>query len=379
MIKLSKSCLSESEKENVLKVLDKEYLGMGIEVQNFENALSDFFQSTAVCVVNGTCAIQLALNACGITIGDEVIVPSLTYVASFQAISSTGAKPVPCDINETDCNIDIEMLESLINSRTKAIMPVHYSGDPCNLTAIYIIAEKYNLRVIEDAAHAFGSFYDGKKIGSFGDIVCFSFDGIKNITSGEGGCVVTNDKKIIDFIKDARLLGVEKDTENRFIGKRTWIFDVIKQGWRYHMSDIMAAIGIAQLARFPALSSKRKILAKKYDQLLVDNKFITIFKRNYNNIVPHIYVVLLPENANREYIQNILLKQNIQSGIHYFPNHLLSLYKKNIVKTPLITEKLFPRLLTLPLHPDLSEVDVEKIVSELLNIFNINTSWKVPH
>ncbi|MCF8340943.1 MAG: DegT/DnrJ/EryC1/StrS family aminotransferase [Chitinophagaceae bacterium] len=376
MIKLSKSCLGESEKSNVLKVLDNEYLGMGSEVQHFEKLLSDYFQSTAVCVVNGTCALQLALNACRISEGDEVIVPSLTYVASFQAISSTGAKPIPCDINEKDCNIDIAILEKLINSKTKAIMPVHYSGDPCNLLELYNIATKYNLRVIEDAAHAFGSTYQGKKIGSFGDIICFSFDGIKNITSGEGGCIVTKDKSIIEYVKDARLLGVEKDTENRFIGKRSWIFDVNKQGWRYHMSNIMAAIGISQFERFNDLSIQRKKIAKKYDLLLNGKSVIQIFNRNYDNIVPHIYVVLLPQDTNREFVQSVLLDKGIQTGIHYFPNHLLSLYKNNVVRQLPITDNIFPRLLTLPLHPDLKEEDIEKVTYNLLKIFNDNSNWK---
>ena len=172
-------------------VLDREYLGMGTEVQQFEEALSEYFGRSAVCVVNGTAALHLALQACEISQGDEVLVPSLTYLASFQAISATGAKPVACDIDPEIFLLDLSDTEKRITARTKAIMPVHYTGGVGDLDAVYEFANKYNIRVIEDAAHAFGTTYKDRRIGSFGDVACFSFDGIKNITSGEGGAIVT--------------------------------------------------------------------------------------------------------------------------------------------------------------------------------------------
>jgi dTDP-4-amino-4,6-dideoxygalactose transaminase len=213
-------------------------------------------------VVNGTAALQLALQAAGIWQGDEVLVQSLTYVASFQAISATGARPVACDVDAETLCLDWRDAEKRLTPRTKAVMPVHYAGGVGALDEIYAFAEKYGLRVIEDAAHAFGTEYQGKKVGEFGDIVCFSFDGIKNITSGEGGCIVTNDEEVLRKVRDARLLGVEKDTEKRFSGGRSWEFDVTAQGWRYHMSNIMAAIGLEQLKRFPENASQRQVLAK---------------------------------------------------------------------------------------------------------------------
>ena len=239
------------EKKAVLRVLESEYLGMGKEVQNFEKDLTIFFGRPALCVANGTAALHLSLQAAGVGLGDEILIQSLTYVASFQAISATGAKPVPCDINPNTFCFDWRDAESRLTSKTKAIMPVHYSGRVGDLTEIYTFAKNHGLRVIEDAAHAYGSEYLGRKIGSFGDIACFSFDGIKNITSGEGGCIVTNDKEILQKVRDARLLGVQKDSENRYEGKRSWHFDVTAQGWRYHMSDIMASIGLEQLKNFP--------------------------------------------------------------------------------------------------------------------------------
>ena len=178
-------------------VLEREYLGMGTEVQQFEEALLEFFGRPAVCTVNGTAALHLALQACGINQVDEVLVPSLTYIASFQAISATGAKPVACDIDSKTFLLDLSDAEKRISSKTKAIMPVHYTGGVGDLDAVYNFAEKYSLRVIEDAAHAFGTKYKKKRVGSFGDVACFSFDGIKTITSGEGGCIITEDLEIL--------------------------------------------------------------------------------------------------------------------------------------------------------------------------------------
>ena len=181
-IRLSKSCIGEDEKRAVMGVLDREFLGSGAEVKQFEILLSEFFGRPAVCVSNGTAALHLALQAAGIGPGDEVIVQSLTYLASFQAITATGATPVACDIDTKNLCMNWRDAEKRLTKKTKALMPVHYSGGVGALSEIYALAKKYNLIVIEDAAHAFGTEYHGKRIGSFGDIACFSFDGIKNIT-----------------------------------------------------------------------------------------------------------------------------------------------------------------------------------------------------
>jgi dTDP-4-amino-4,6-dideoxygalactose transaminase len=368
IIRLSKSCIGEAEKQAILGVLDREYLGMGVEVKQFENILSEFFGRPVVCVVNGTAALHLSLQACGVGAGDEVLVPSLTYVASFQAISATGAKPVACDINEKTCLIDLVDAEQRITEKTKAMMPVHYTGGVGDLDALYKFTNKYNLRIVEDAAHAFGTTYKNKRIGSIGDIACFSFDGIKNITSGEGGCIVTDDEIILQKVRDARLLGVDKDTDKRFSGERSWDFNTTAQGWRYHMSNIMAAIGIAQLDRFPEFAKKRQKLALKYDQIIFSHPSIHPLIRDYNSVVPHIYVIRINGMKNRDKIKQNMLEKGIQVGYHYQPNHYLSYYKDNKALPLPITEKIFPELISLPLHPDLSNDDVEYVVSELNKI-----------
>ncbi|MCB1159921.1 MAG: DegT/DnrJ/EryC1/StrS family aminotransferase [Leptospiraceae bacterium] len=371
LIRLSKSCLSDSEKQAVLRTLDKELLGMGEETKLFETMLADFFGRETVCVNTGTAALQLAIQACGIGKGDEVLVQSLTYVASFQAISATGAKPVACDIEPKYCSIDLDDAIKRLTPNTKAIMPVHYAGQPGNLEAIYQFAEKNKLRVIEDAAHAFGTVYKGQKIGAFGDVVCFSFDGIKNITSGEGGCIVSSDEGVLNKIKDLRLLAVEKDTEKRYSGQRSWEFDVVEQGWRYHMSNIMAAIGIEQLKRFPEMAKKRQELAKLYDKKFQNHSSIKTFQKNYDEVVPHIYPVLISGMKDRESLRKQLLEKGIQTGLHYQPNHWLTYYKDLKPSAFPNTEKIYSGLLTLPLHYDLTVEDVEYVADELERAVNL--------
>ena len=369
LIRLSKSCIGQAEKNAVLEVLDKEYLGMGSTVQDFEKALTDYFGRPAVCVVNGTAALQLAIQACKISYGDEVLVPSLTYVASFQAISALGAKPIACDVLCNNLNIDVQDAERRLSENTKAIMPVHYSGDPSGLDKIYDFANKYKLRVIEDAAHAFGSTFQQKKIGSFGDVACFSFDGIKNITSGEGGCIVTDDSQVLNAIRDLRLLGVENDSEKRFEGSRSWEFNVTSQGWRYHMSNVMAAIGIEQLKKIQKFKLKRQVLAKEYDKYLCNSKLISLFRRNYDEILPHIYVIKLENIRERSKLISELKNVGIQAGYHYQPNHKLDFYNfKSPASYLPVTEELFPKLLSLPLHPDLEIDEVRYISNSLIKL-----------
>lgn len=368
MIRLSKSVIGPREKEAVLGVLECGYLGMGDEVRRFEVALTRYMDRPAVCVNTGTAALHLALQACGIGAGDEVLVPSLTYIASFQAISATGARPIACDIDPITLTLDWRDAERRLTPVTRAVMPVHYSGGVGDLDGIYAFAKRNNLRVIEDAAHAFGTDHHGRRVGSFGDVACFSFDGIKNITSGEGGCIVTSDEDVLQRVRDARLLGVEKDTEQRYSGGRSWEFQVRAQGWRYHMSNIMAAIGLVQLERFPELALQRCTLARQYDARLRGMSDISLLPHDYNDIVPHIYVTRIAGLRDRSKLRARLLDQGIQTGIHYQPNHWLEYFKGDGASLPLpVVDSLYPELLSLPLHPDLDERDVEFICDKLID------------
>ena len=360
LIKLSKSSLDKNEIFNVSKVLKKEFLGMGEEVFSFEKKLKKFFNRETVCVVNGFSALHLALESCGVGRDDEVLVPSLTYVATYQAIAATGATPISCDVDLDSLNISTEEIKKKITTKTKAIVPVWFGGNPDGIKEIYSIAKKFNLRVIEDAAHAFGSIIDKKNIGSFGDITCFSFDGIKNITSGEGGCVVTNDRSVIKILKEKRVLGIKIGR-----GKNKWAPKVNIQGWRYHMSNIMAAIGHAQFKKKETLRKKRQLIAKIYDQKLSNNKGIKIFNRNYNEINPHIYPILNLRHSTNKLFQH-MKKNNIEVGRHYFPNHLLNKFKAKKLK---IVEHVAKKIITLPIHGDLTLDEQLKVVKCLKNFY----------
>jgi len=367
-IRLSKSCIGEEEKSAVNNVLVEEHLGMGRHVQEFEKKLSNYFDGrNVVCVNSGTAALHLAIMASGIKPHDEILVQSLTYVASYQAIKGAGAIPVSCEVYKNNLTIDLDDAEKKITPKTKAIMPVHYSGGVGDLDAIYKFAERHQLRVIEDAAHAFGTKYKEKLVGSFGDTSCFSFDGIKNITSGEGGAIVTNDLALVEYAKDARLLGVEKDTEKRYKAGRSWDFNVHHQGYRYHMSNINAAIGIVQLGRVKEFASARCKLAKKYDEAFFNNQKLTTINHKYDDVVPHIYTIRL-KSGNRDELKNELAKKNIESGVHYYPNHLLK-YFGDSEETLKVTEDIYSKILTIPLHPDLTEENQSLVIETIDDYF----------
>ena len=364
-IRLSKSSIGKEEIEAVSEVLKKEFLGMGEEVQLFEREIKNFLgtKKEVVCVNTGTAALHLAVHCLGIGKGDEVLVPTITYVASFQAISATGATPVPCDVREDTLFIDLKDAEKRITKNTKAIMPVHYASDSQFMQEVYDFAKAYNLRVIEDAAHAFGCLRNGKYIGVEGDVICFSFDGIKNITSGEGGAVLSDDVEFIQKVKDARLLGVERDTEKRYQGLRSWEFDVKIQGFRYHMGNIMAAIGRVQLKKIPYIRKKRQGLAFNYINAFKDMEEIELLNLDWKNIIPHIFVIKV-KNNKRNSLKQFLEAQGIECGIHYKPNHLLSKY--NLGYSLPTAERLYEQILTLPLHLDLSKDDQEFIIEKII-------------
>jgi len=364
MIKISKALVGSAELEAMGRVIREDgYLGIGREVRAFEEELQEYLGGQGrqvICLNSGTAALHLAVQAVT-NPGDEVLVQSLTFVASFQAISAAGAVPVACEVNPDTVTLDLEDAARRITPRTRAVMPVHYASNPGDLEAIYQFAQGYGLRVIEDAAHAFGCTYQGRKIGSFGDLVCFSFDGIKNITSGEGGAVVTSDPRVIQSVQDARLLGVHRDTEKRYQGARSWEFDVHHQGYRYHLSNLFAAIGRVQLRRFEGEFKPRRIeLAQKYRSAFTGREDLQLFQGDPGAIVPHIFPIRVL-HGKRDGLRQFLQERGIEGGIHYKPNHLLSFYGGKNGLLP-ITEKLYEELLTLPLHPELRNEDIDHII-----------------
>jgi dTDP-4-amino-4,6-dideoxygalactose transaminase len=369
MIRLSKSIVGSEEAQSVSTVIeDIGYLGMGSTVQQFETEIEKYLEAktgSCCCVNTGTSALHLSIQAVTKP-GDLVLVPSFTYVATYQAITAAGCIPISCDVNSNTFLLDLLDVEKRVNKKCKAIVYVHYASSPGDLDNLYAFGKKHNIRIIEDAAHSFGCSYKGKKIGSFGDIICFSFDGIKNITSGEGGALLTQDENVLEFAKDSRLLGVVKDTDKRYSGDRSWDFNVKHQGYRYHMSNIFAAIGLVQLGRLEnEFAPKRKMLKTLYIEHLSNEEDIEFQKvTSDSNIVPHIFPIKILNNK-RDNIFRILGENNIGVGIHYKPNHLLTYFKSNY-NLP-VTEKIYSEIISLPLHPEISEGDVINISKLIKN------------
>lgn len=374
MIRLSKSCISHEDILSVSHVLEDEFLGMGAFTKRFESALSDYCRNKVLAVSSGTAALQLALQACGIGHNDEVLVPSLTYLASYQAISASGARPISCDINLSNLQIDLTDASNRISSNTKAIMPVHYGGQLVDRSKYFEFAKRHNLRVVEDAAHSFGSYDEFGLCGSYCDIICFSFDGIKNITCGEGGAVVTPHEDVYSLVSDYRLLGVKNDSIMRYKKQRTWAPSVESQGWRYHLSNINAGLGLSQFSRKDKLFKRRQHLSALYSSFLSTSNFVTTILPPIHSIVPHIYPILLPISTTvqeRDALRSLLLDNyNIESGCHYYPNHYLAFYSDISIPPLPVTDSIYPRLLSLPLHPDLSDSDVQYVCESLLSCFS---------
>jgi len=369
-IRLSRSDVGKDELVQLEKVVNEGYLGIGEFVKEFEKRIKNFLQTDkeVICVNSGTAALHLALQAAGITSGDEVLVPSITYVATYQAISATGAIPISCDVLRKNMFLDCVDAKKRLTTRTKAIVPVHYGGSSIGVQNIYNFANANGLRVIEDAAHSFGSERDQKKVGADGDILCFSFDGIKNITCGEGGAILSGDKKIIERVKDSRLLGVSKDSDQRYKGKRSWMFDVKSQGWRYHMSNINAAIGMAQLDNCIQKFRHKKLLADKYIKALENIDEIELLDIFSKNTVNHIFPILV-KNDIRDKLREFLASEKIETGIHYQPNHKLSLYKSNY-SLP-VSEDLSRRVISLPFHSLLTLDEQKYVLQKIKNFFAI--------
>ncbi|WP_052300932.1 DegT/DnrJ/EryC1/StrS family aminotransferase [Methanoplanus limicola] len=353
--------MGDDELNAIKPVFESGWLGMGSLVYDFEEKLKDFISAkNVVCTNTGTTALHLALESIGISKGDEVLVPSFTFISTIQAISATGAKPVFCDVRREDLNIDPSEIKNKITEKTKVIMPVHYRGLPCDMNIINKIASENNLRVIEDAAHAFGSSYDGKKIGSFSDIACFSFDPIKNITCGEGGAVVFQDDNLLEIIQQKRILGIDKDTWSRYKNERSWFYDVVTQGYRYHMSNINAAIGLVQIEKFKKMNERKIFAAKRYDAAFSNIKGITILRNdNYNDIGLFTYVMLI--DNNRDKLMEYLNSKGVGCGVHYIPSHLFSYYKSDNVDLP-VTEEIYEKIITLPLFPDITGGNIQRVI-----------------
>ena len=380
----SEPLIGKEEFEAVKRVFERNWFTSGPEVREFEKEFSKFVNSKfSVAVNSATAALHISLSALGIGKGDDVISTPFTFVSTINTIVETGAYPVLVDINEKDYNICVEKIEELIKkeyefegdnlvhkkrkNKLKAILPVHYAGQPSELDKINLIAKKYNLKVIEDAAHAIGSKYKGKNIGDSDNLVAFSFYSNKNITTGgEGGIVSSNSENLEGKLRLYSLHGIDKEAYARLKNEGLPFYDVKVLGFKYNMTDISAAIGREQLKKIKQINSRRKEIAEIYKKELSDINEILIKPIDKESSY-HLFVIEILKYERDRLIKELLNKK-IQTSVHFMPVHLFSYYKNNFPYKEgdfPVSEKIFKRILSLPIFPSMEEDDV-KIVSNSL-------------
>ena len=357
--------------KHLTDAFDVGWLGMGASTKEFEERIADYLNLDKRYVVatnTGTSALHIALLAAGVKAGDEVITTSFNYVADHQAITATGAEVVMCDIRDDNLGIDCEKAEELITEKTKAIIPLHFAGIPCDIDGVYNLAKKYNLRVVEDCCHAFGSTVDNKKIGGFGDIACFSFDPVKIITSIDGGAVVLNTEKELQYLQRLRLLGVDKDTTERYKNKRAWDYDVLCQGFRYHMTNILASVGISQIKRVDEFIESRRKVCRAYSEAFRDIDGVKVPQTDFSNVSPFIYSLRVFGDKREELI-NHLQSKNVDVGIHFIPVHKHTFYCNARRGDMSVTDEVVEQVITIPLHSNMKPEFVERVIDGVTSFF----------
>jgi UDP-4-amino-4,6-dideoxy-N-acetyl-beta-L-altrosamine transaminase len=375
-IPLANPTIEEDEIEEVVKVLRSGWLTTGPKVNEFEENMQKYLGcKKAIGLSSCTGGLHIALAALGIKHGDEVIVPTYTFAASAHVAAWLGAKPVLVDVEKDTFNIDPKKIEEAITDKTKAIIPVHFAGHSCDIDKITAIAEKHNLFVIEDAAHAIGTDYKRKKIGNFSNATVFSFYATKTITTAEGGMLVTNDEELGKKLKRYSYFGVDKDTFNRYADKGNWYYEIIELGYKYNMDNIQGALGVEQLKKLESFIEKRRKLANLYTGLLKGVPgIITPEEKEYTRHSYHLYPILLDIdclNISRGEFIDKLKEYKIGSSVHFIPLHLHSHYQKTYgyKKGDFPTaEYLFEREISLPLYPEMSEEDVRYVAEAIKEI-----------
>jgi dTDP-4-amino-4,6-dideoxygalactose transaminase len=344
---------------------------MGSYVREFEEGLASYLglkDRFVVAVNTGTSALHLALLLAGVRPGDEVITASFNNIGDFQAIRMAGGNPVFCDINEDDLGIDPEKAEELIGPRTKAIIAMDYAGIPCRLDELYGLAERKDLRVIHDAAHSLGTRYKGRLVGSFDDIATFSFDPVKIITCLDGGALVVNSEKEVERLHRYRLLGMDQSASQMYTNNRAWTYDVGEPGFRYHLANLHASIGVSQLRRLSEFVSSRQRACRLYARLLLGVEDIILPQSSFDGVAPFIFYVRVL-GGRREELAATLKRQGIDTGIHWIPGHKFTFLRECRRGDLSATERVSEEVLTLPLHSYMEPSLVERIANSIIEFF----------
>ena len=362
---------TQDELDAVADAIQSGWLTMGPKVMEFEASFKSYVGAKEAVMLNSaTAALHLALKAIGLQRGDEVILPTNTFVATAEVVTYFDATPVLCDIEYDTHNIDVKKIEALITEQTKAIIPVHFAGQPCDMDEIYALAKQYNLKVIEDAAHALPSVYKGTMVGNLpSDVTCFSFYATKTLSTGEGGMATTNN---IDYAKNIsinRLHGISKDVWDRYSGGG-WEYDIVDNGNKYNSTDINAALGLSQLKKLEWMRDKRASIAQRYDEAFA-MQIRPIHIKNDRETSYHLYVIKI---ANRDELYTKLKEKGIGTSVHFIPIHKHSYYKNKYAykdRDYPVANDVFDTSLSLPIYPDLTDEEVEFIIKNVLTYAEI--------
>ena len=363
MIPVFRPSFDEDEWHALREPLESGWVTIGPKVKEFEERFAEYVGAPhAVALNSGTAAIHEALRGFDVA-GGEVITPSLTFVSTNHCILYENAIPVFADIEDDTLNISADEIERLITPRTKAIIVVHYGGHACDMDRIMDMARARGIRVIEDAAHACGTEYKGRKVGSISDATCFSFHAVKNMTTGDGGMVTFHDEALDQRLRHLRWMGLTGDTWARSSGAAganySWYYEAEEVGFKYYMNDIAAAIGLVQLRKLDRMNARRRELTHYYNQLFADVEWVrTPVEHEYTRSSNHNYVVRVPD---RDEMIVFLREHGVSASVHYVPNHLYPMYRQFPARLP-VTEQAWKEIVTLPLFPDMTESQVEQVV-----------------
>lgn len=378
-----KPCMGELEKLAVASVIDSGWIGLGPKTAEFEERFAGYVGARAAVGVNsGTAALHLALEFFEIGPGDEVIVPAITFASTALAVEYCGAIPVVVDVNPFTMCVDVQSIEKAITPRTEAIIPVHYAGQPCTMREIYELAQYHRLVVIEDAAHACGAYYKsayglGEQVGGgkYSHATCFSFHAVKNLATGDGGMITVNSEEFARELRQLRWCGISKDTWQRTKdvegGERYgWDYDVVRKGYKCHMNDIQAALGLIQLSRLPATNYHRRAICAAYDVAFENCSGIApLYQRPSVVSSRHLYAILAKD---RDGLHDFLAERGISTGVHYKPLPLHPHFRGMRGECPVALEA-WTKLLTLPVYPEMTDAQVEYVIESVLEYENKTT------
>jgi dTDP-4-amino-4,6-dideoxygalactose transaminase len=371
-----RALIAQEDIDAIVQVLQGGWLTAGPRVREFETAFARYTGANhAVALGSCTAALHLSLAAIGLREGDEVILPTMTFAASGEVILYFNARPVLVDCEQDSFQIDPKEIEKKITSRTRAILPVHFAGAPCDMDSILEIARKHGLKVIEDAAHALPTYYHGKMVGSIGDITCFSFYATKTITTGEGGMITTENPEYAEKIRMLSLHGISKDAWKRYSAQGSWRYDILEVGYKYNLTDLQAALGLTQLAKCGSMLSKRALIAQFYDHALQSlDAFEVLPLPPGIGHAWHLYILQVNHSAlriDRDQVIEQLKLRGIGTSVHFIPLHLHRLYQQALGyrsgQFPNAEER-FARAISLPIYAAMTDGDATRVVEALTDI-----------